>query len=98
MIAITLTANGNTSVPQVNIADMFGVAISGTFGGASIAVQYPTSSNTFATYVSGETGTYTSAAERQFRHIGPVKGIQLAVSNASNTTSVTVCISKYKND
>ena len=87
----TLTANETYTVANIN--RRFTVAISGTFGGGTVAVKYATdqAATTFATYASGETGTYTAAAEREFAPCGAATTLQIVLTG-STTPSLIVAI------
>lgn len=79
----TLTANETYTIP--GIRHRFTVAISGTFGSGTVAVKYATdaAATTFATYASGETGTFTAAGEREFAICGAASTVQIVLSGAT---------------
>lgn len=87
----TLTANETYTVSGIN--RRFTVSVSGTFGSGTVAVKYATNTaaTTFATYASGETGTFTAAAEREFAPCGAADTIQVVLTG-STTPSIIVAV------
>jgi hypothetical protein len=79
------TLTENTTYTIEGIRHRFTVAISGTFGGGNVAVKYATdaAATTFATYASGETGTFTAAGEREFAICGAASTVQIVLAGAT---------------
>ena len=90
----TLVADGNFVLPDMH--QRFSVAVSGTFGGGTIAVQYATdaAATTWATYASGETGSFTAAGEREFAPVGAATSVRIVLSGATSP-SIIVAVRSY---
>lgn len=86
----TLTANAAYTVD--GIRHRFTVAVSGTFGGGTLRVRYSTNEagTTFANYVSGDTGAFTAAGEREFALCGASTNIQIELSGATNPNLIVI--------
>jgi hypothetical protein len=84
----TFTANGNAVIPLSG--KRFVVAVSGTFGSGTLAVQYATNQagDAWATYASGETGSFTSPGEREFAPCGGADAIRVVLSGATSPSVV----------
>lgn len=88
------TFTANQAIIVDGIRHRFTVAVSGTFGGGTLRVRYSTNiaGTQFANYVSGETGAFTAAGEREFALCGASTNIQIELTGATNPN--IICILK----
>lgn len=84
----TFTDDGNVVIPLSG--KRFTVAVSGAFGSGTLAVQYATTqaADAWATYASGETGSFTSAGEREFAPCGAADSIKIVLTGATSPSVV----------
>jgi len=83
MATINLTADGDEAVQGINTKKEFAVAVSGTFGGGTVKVQYRAAGG-WVDYSSGDTGTFTAAGERVFAQCGDEDQINFNLAGSTS--------------
>ena len=83
MATINLTSNTDQEVGGINTKKEYAVAVSGDFGGGTLAVQYRANSG-WVTYSGGSTGSFTASDERVFTQCGDEERINLNLSGATS--------------
>ena len=89
MAKFTFSEDGTKTAGVINAAS-FSVAVSGTFGGGTLSVQYPTGDGGVATYAEGLTGSFTAAGERVFDQCGEGREITLSLSGSTSPSLVVI--------
>lgn len=86
---MTLTTNGNTPINGLSAGKEFSLAVSGVFGGATVAAQYDAGADGFKPFATTPI-VFTAAGERAELNPGVSSTIRLVVTGATGTTAIRV--------